>query len=419
MRNLARNTEKEAIMIAFRSCGSRLKKIVLSLSCGLILNLGFSSQSSQTPGKDAPSPKQKALFEKLHVLEAWQLTKGSPDVLVGVIDNGFDFFHPDLKERLIPGFYAPGGFHTEVYDNMAHGTCVASIIAAKGGQGSEMIGLAPECRFLTASLGMIEQKLLKLLKELQKKSPNAGMAEFQKEMAKHADELKKLGEEWTSYQALSTAESIRYLTDHGVKVINFSGLMRKSLVQSAEAWDRLQDAFQYASNKGVLIVIGAGNNAQACEDYPGDEHSTIVVGASSLNDERWEEVKEVMGQKIKQGSNFGKRLTVMAPAENIMVCVPHDKRFYASLDGPSGPTNEEFKGVYEVMPMGATSIATPIVTSLAALVFSLKPDLDGKSVMELIKKGCDDIGEKGFDIYTGYGRVNFLKTLQLAKDISR
>jgi subtilisin family serine protease len=396
-----------------------LKKIVLPISLGLLLSLGFSAQSDQMQGKDIPFPKQKALFEKLHVLEAWQLTKGSADVLVGVIDNGFDFFHPDLKERLIPGFYAPGGYHTEVYDNMAHGTCVASIIAAKGGQGSEMIGLAPECRVLTASLGMIEQKLLKLLKELKQKSPNAGMAELQKEMIKHAEELKKLGEEWTSYQALSTAESIRYLTDHGVKVINFSGLMRKSLVPSAQAWDKLQEAFKYASNKGVLIVSGAGNNAQVSEDYPGDEKSTIVVGAARLNDERWEELTEIMGQKIKQGSNFGKRLTVMAPAENIIVCVPHDKRFYASADGPAGATSEEFKGIYEVMPMGATSLATPIVTSLAALIFSLRPDLDGKSVMELIKKGCDDIGEKGFDIYTGYGRVNFLKTLQLAKESSR
>lgn len=136
-------------------------------------------------------------------------------------------------------------------------------------------------------------------------------------------------------------------------------------------------------------------------------------------DERWEELTEVMGQKFKQGSNFGKRLTVMAPAEDIIVCVPHDKRFYASDDGPAGATSEEFKGNYEVMPMGATSLATPIITSLGALVFSLRPDLDGKSVMELIKKGCDDIGEKGFDISTGYGRVNFLKTLQLAKEISR
>jgi subtilisin family serine protease len=333
----------------------------LTISLGFLLSLGFVVQPGQVQGQGTPFPKQKDLFEKLHVHEAWQLTKGSSDVLVGVIDNGFDFFHPDLKERLIPGFYAPGGYHTEVYENMAHGTLVASIIAAKGGQGSEMAGLAPECKVLTASTGTIEHKLLKLQKEFQKKSPKADAQEFLKEMVKHGDELKKFGQEWTSYQALSTAAAIRYLTDHGVKVINFSGLMKKSLIQSAEAWDKLQEAFQYASNKGVLVVIGAGNNAQACEDYPGDENSIIVVGA----------------------------------------------------------TSEEFKAIYEVLPMGATSSATPIVTSLAALVYSLKPGLEAKSVIELIKKGCDDIGEKGFDIYTGYGRVNFLKTLQLAKEFTR
>jgi thermitase len=411
--------KKEATMTRFTFLGKGLKNAALAPLLGFALALGFSARSARAQDHDAPFPKQKALFEKLHILEAWQMTKGSPDVLVGVIDNGFDFFHPDLKERLTPGFYASGGYHTEVYDNVAHGTMVASIIAAQGVQGSEMIGLAPGCKVITASLGMIEHKLLKLLNEIQQKSANAGLAELQKEMAKHQDELKKFGEEWTSYQARSTAESIRYLSDHGARVINLSGLMRKSLTPSAAAWDSLQEAFRYAAGKGTLIVSGAGNNAQLCEDYPGDEGSTIIVGASRLDDERWEEEKEYMGQKIKQGSNFGKRLTVMAPAENVIVCAPHDKRFYASEDGPSGAAKEEFKGTYEVVPMGATSCATPIVTSLAALVFSLRPDLDIQTAVELIKKGCDDIGEKGFDTSTGYGRVNFLKTLQLAKEFSR
>jgi thermitase len=417
----AEQSKKEATMSRFLILGKRPKNAALLLSLGitLALTLGSAAPFNRAQEKEAPFPKQKALFDKLHVLEAWELTKGNPDVLVGVIDNGFDFYHPDLKECLSPGFYAPGGYHTEVYDNVAHGTMVASIIAARGGQGSEMIGLAPGCRVLTASLGMIEHKLLKLLNEIQQKTANAGLAELQKEMAKHQDELKKFGEEWTSYQAHSTADSIRYLSDHGARVINLSGLMRKSLIPSAEAWDCLQEAFRYAAGKGTLIVSGAGNNAQACEDYPGDERSTIIVGASRLDDERWEEEKEYMGQKIKQGSNFGKRLTVLAPAENIVVCAPHDQRFYASDDGPSGPSKEEFKGAYEVEPMGATSCATPIVTSLAALVFSLRPDLDIQTAVELIKKGCDDIGEKGFDIYTGYGRVNFLKTLQLVKDVPR
>ncbi|MHB9029781.1 MAG: hypothetical protein ACYC9O_13525 [Candidatus Latescibacterota bacterium] len=52
---------------------------------------------------DSLFPQQKRLFEKLQVLDAWKLTKGTPAVLVGVIDNGFDFFHPDLKDQIVTG----------------------------------------------------------------------------------------------------------------------------------------------------------------------------------------------------------------------------------------------------------------------------------------------------------------------------
>jgi hypothetical protein len=38
-------------------------------------------------------------------------------------------------------------------------------------------------------------------------------------------------------------------------------------------------------------------------------------------------------------------------------------------------------------------------------------------VVDIIKRGCDDIGEPGYDIYTGFGRVNFLKTLKIAEEV--
>jgi subtilisin family serine protease len=106
----------------------------------------------------------------------------------------------------------------------------------------------------------------------------------------------------------------------------------------------------------------------------------------------------------------------MAPSQNLVVCMPHDERFYASKDGPFGETKIPFSDAYQVLPMGATSGATPIVTSLAALVRSLRPDLKAAEVVEVIKKGCDDIGEEGYDTYTGHGRINFRKTLELARD---
>jgi subtilisin family serine protease len=353
--------------------------------------------------------QQSALFEKLGVLEAWESTKGSSDVLIGVIDSGFDFFHPDLE--LIPGFYASGGYHPETYVNIAHGTLVASIIGAKI-NGVGMVGLAPECRILTASHGVIEHKLLKLQQEFLKNNPDATLSEWQEEIAKHAEELEEWGNQWTTYTALSIAEAIRYLVDHGVRVINISAFLSRQLIPE-KAWDELEKAFEYAEDNDVIIVLGAGNNAMKCEDYPGGE-LTIVAGATLLNDERWEEEVEFMGQKIKQGSNYGK-ITVMAPVENLTVCAPHEERFYSWEDGPMGSGKLEFEDAYDILSIGATSSAAPVVTSLIALVYSLRPDLDARSVVEIIKQGCDDIGEQGYDMYTGWGRVNFAKTLEIAE----
>jgi subtilisin family serine protease len=353
--------------------------------------------------------QQRALFEKLGVLEAWELTKGSSDVVIGVIDSGFDFFHPDLE--LIPGFYASGGYHQETYVNIAHGTMVASIMGAKI-NGVGMVGLAPECKVLTASLGMIEHRLLKLQEEFMKNKPDAALSEWQEEIAKHAEELEAWGNEWTNYVALSIAEAIRHLVDHGVMVINISSFLSRQLI-AEKAWNELEKAFAYAEDNDVIIVLGAGNNAMRCEDYPGGE-LTIVVGAILLNDERWEEEIEYMGEKIKQGSNYG-NITMMAPVENLTVCAPHEERFYSWDDGPMGSGKLKFEDAYDVTPIGATSLAAPIVTSLIALVYSLRPDLDARSVVEIIKQGCDDIEEQGYDMYTGWGRVNFAKTLGIAE----
>jgi len=379
-----------------------------------LLCVGLSGLYTQELCNDSLYSKQKIYFEKLKVPEAWELTRGSPEVLIGVIDNGFDFFHPDLKEKLIPGMYANGGYHTEIYENNAHGTLVASIIAAEMNNKIGVAGFAPGCKMLTVSLGMIEHKLIKLRTEFMQKNPGAKLEDFQKEMMKHMDVLKDFGRRWVNSQASSMAAGIRYLTDKGVRIINISSLMRTSMIHTPEVLKDLEGAFANAKEKDVLIISGAGNSATKIEDYPGSEENTIIVGAAMLDDTRWEKEVKVMGRGVKQGSCYGKHLTVMAPAQNLAVCVPHDKRMYRSLDGPMGKSENKFTGMYDILPEGATSSAAPVVSALAALVLSLRPDLGASEIVEIIKQGTDDIGEKGFDVYTGYGRVNYLKTLMIA-----
>ncbi|MHC4645935.1 MAG: S8 family peptidase [Planctomycetota bacterium] len=382
----------------------------------VILALGGSAlcKEGQVELNDPLFPKQEKLFERINTFEAWELTKGDPNVLIGVIDNGFDFFHPDLRGQLIPGFYAPGGYHTEIYVNNAHGTLISSIIGANENNQIGMAGLAPGCRILASSHGMIEHFVLRLRSEYMKEHPDAGFAEGMKELAKHREETKEFGENWTTYMAESIADAIRYSADHGVRVINISGFLSKSCIPSSDARNKLDKAFAYSADKDVIIVLPSGNTGKEVEDYPGDGRLTIVAGAAMLNDKRWEEEIPMGKQTIKQGSSYGKRLTVMAPVENLVVCLPHEKRFYSADDSPAGATDEEFEDMYDMMPSGATSSAAPIVSSLVALVYSVRPGLDAKSVIEIIKQGCDDIGDKGYDIHTGYGRVNFGKTIRIA-----
>jgi subtilisin family serine protease len=391
--------------------------VVLALLFPAIAFSQHKSDSQDNPKAEKTESlvaKQQALFDRINLAEAWKITKGDPKVLVGVIDNGFDFFHPDLKGQLIPGLYYEGGYHSEFYENVAHGTLVSSIIVAKEDNPGGMVGLAPRCRILTVSQGMIEHTLLKMQSKFFHESPKATMSDFQKEMMSHPADLKKFAENWVRYQLEGAAIGVRYLVDHGVKVINISGGFQRSLCPLPEVWKKIEDAFAYAAEKNVVIVLAAGNNAAKWEEYPGSAETVIVAGASLLNDTRWEQESDFRGTKIKQGSNYGKRLTVMAPIDKLVVCVPHEERFYTSDDGPMGPTKLPFKRSHDVMSIGATSSAAPIVTSLVALMLSANPTLDAKSVVKLIEQGCDDIGDKGFNIYTGYGRVNFGKTLKLA-----
>ena len=365
---------------------------------------------------DEVPESQRALFDRLGVEEAWDITRGSPDVVVGVIDNGFDFFHPALKDKVRPGFYYPGGFHPEVYENLAHGTMVASLIVGSHLDDSCMTGLAPECTVLAASQGMIEHKILQFQSEWSRQHPGGSIQEMQKDMNANQDLLRSFGKNWATYQVRGAAQAVRYLVDQGVRVINFSGGLQRSLCPEESDWKEIEEAFAYAEQANVVNVISAGNSAVRSEDYPGNADTVIIAGAALLDDARWERSVEMQGVSFKEGSNFGKRLTCMAPVENLRVCAPHEKRFYASESGPLGATRVPFPGAYETRAIGATSCAAPIVSSLVALVISVRPDLDARTVVAIVKQGCDDLGPEGFDEMTGHGRVHFGRTLELALD---
>ncbi|MBE0481572.1 MAG: carboxypeptidase regulatory-like domain-containing protein [Dehalococcoidia bacterium] len=153
-----------------------------------------------------------------------------------------------------------------------------------------------------------------------------------------------------------------------------------SLGSAAES-TTLENAINYAWNKGVVVVTAAGNNGSTSAFYPAYYSATIAVAATDYVD------------KLPSWSNYGDWVDVAAPGNSI----------YSTLEN----------GGYGYK--SGTSMAAPHVAGLAGLVFSLAADGNGNSrtndeVRAIIEANCDDIGISGI----GGGRVNAYRAVAAA-----
>jgi hypothetical protein len=134
----------------------------------------------------------------------------------------------------------------------------------------------------------------------------------------------------------------------------------------------IREAIRYAYDKGVLIVAAAGNDASSTEFYPAAYSEVIAVTATDIDD-----YPAVF-------TNFGKWVEVAAPGVNVLSTFLNNS--YAFGTG--------------------TSMACPHVAGIAALVWSSFPDASRDWVRAQIRRTADDLGDVGFDVFYGYGRVN-------------
>ncbi len=176
-------------------------------------------------------------------------------------------------------------------------------------------------------------------------------------------------------------EAIRYAADNGADVINLS-------FGGPDPNPLLREAMKYAYDKNVVIVASTGNEGIAVLYPAAYDDYCLAVAATDQDDNRidW--------------SNFGPEVDVAAPGVNILSCYPVD------LVAEPGQ-----------LPYGwasGTSMATPHVAGLAALIKSIKPHLKAAEIMSVIRYSADDINSSlypGKDDYVGYGRLNMEKAL--------
>lgn len=175
----------------------------------------------------------------------------------------------------------------------------------------------------------------------------------------------------------AVAQGIIWAADHGAKVINLS------LGNYADA-QFLHDAIKYAYDKDVVLVAASGNDNTERPGYPAAYEEVFAVAATD-------------SKKNKASfSNYGDYIDVAAPGVSIPSTYPDNQ--YAALSG--------------------TSMASPHVSALAALIRSANPLLKNTEVMGIMRRSAADIGDPGKDKHFGYGLIDVVKALEMA-DSSR
>lgn len=192
---------------------------------------------------------------------------------------------------------------------------------------------------------------------------------------------KALGDDGSGYYSW-IVDCITWAADHDAKVINMSlGAPYKSRA--------LEDAVNYAWSKGVVIAAAAGNSGNSSPTYPAYYTNVIAVAATDVNDVK------------PSWSSYGKWVDVAAPGVDIYSTTPNHSN-YLNTKYPTTFTLNYGYG-------SGTSMATPHVAGLAALVWSTPFGTTNTAVRKQIEGAADKISGTGK--YWQYGRINALKAV--------
>jgi len=320
-------------------------------------------------------PLNDAKKAKLRLPEAWDIATGSSDVVVAVVDTGFDVTHIDLAGKRTAAGYDFAEDDFGVMDEDGHGTCVAGIIAAVTNNNEGVAGVSWGAKIMPVKVCKGKSSSL-----------SCSLVDF--------------------------CQGLEYAADNGADIINMSMGWYEDQIGGFGVL-LLTDAINYAASKGVILIASSGNMSTSTPLYPSALDHVISVGAVNQNDERCAAEGDQTSAincswgKPATGSGYGPTLDVMAPGSmNIWT---------TDIMGEAGYMRPGDYFPY----FGGTSAAAAHVSGLAALILSINPNLTPEEVENIIELAADDqVGNPsedtpGWDQYYGWGRINAYRALRL------
>ncbi|RAR49617.1 S8 family serine peptidase [Flavobacterium lacus] len=308
------------------------------------------------------------------MIEAWDITTGSPTIVMAVLDSGIKMDHPEFNGRFwFNTLEQSNGFDddengyiddfsgwdfvnndNDPTDDHGHGTNVTGIAVANANNNIGYAGVDWNCKLLP----------LKVLNE-----NNSG---------------------FTS----NIISSIYYAVNRGVDVISISiGGSGYSLAY--------ENAVNFAYDQNIPVIACMMNFNNNVSYYPAAFPNAIAVGSTNPNDYR----SAPFFWSATSGSNYGNHIDVVAPGNYIY--------------GLSHTSNTSYGSYW-----GGTSQATPLVSGVVSLMLSINPNLTVTEIRTILRNTAQDqVGNPsedtlGWDQYYGAGRVNAFNVLSYLQNLS-
>ena len=283
--------------------------------------------SSITNDPDLQVQDKRWYFDECGVFDAWDTTMGDENIVVAVIDDGFDLNHGELKGRAYKPFNAVNHTDNITPSPGGHGTHVAATAIGNANNGEGIAGIAPKCKFMPIQVGDINGNM----------SSSAIIDGVLYAIANDADVVNmSLG--------MYFGPNVQYMP-----IYMQNNIRNYYFKQEEQMWNHI---FAMARQKNVTFVLAGGNeNILIGIDPMSRSNNTIKVSA-------------VGSQRDKaKFSNYGDLSTVSAPGVHIYNAVPGNS--YTFMDG--------------------TSMAAPIVTGGCALLKSKDASLSTSEMANILR----------------------------------